>query len=62
MCELSTDGIGPVANHCHECDRLIHVASLPQRIPGRGFAIAIDPHELKAYMCFGDQLINDIAA
>jgi hypothetical protein len=49
MCALSVDGIGPVASHCRDCDRLIHVAALPQRTPGRGFVIAVDPVELASY-------------
>jgi hypothetical protein len=60
MCDLSVDGMGPVASHCPECDQLIHVASLPDRTPGRGFAIAIDPYVLKEYgRSFDD---DDIAA
>jgi hypothetical protein len=60
MCDLSVDGMGPVADHCPQCDQLIHVASLPDRTPGRGFAIAIDPYVLKEYgRPFDD---DDIAA
>jgi hypothetical protein len=62
MCELAVDGMGPVAGHCPECDRLIHVASLPARTPGRAFAFEIDPREIKAYMLRRSIDNDDIAA